>query len=113
MAEIQKRLEELQRKSETDLDHIERSALAFLHRAGFESLNVIGYTGKDKYEVWAAETIVWTTRRLRAGEWREALRGYGQLCGYKGQNGGFLPIGISDHVGAIQNALEARIGPRS
>ena len=92
---------------------------------------LINYQGKDRWEVWAAESIVWTARRLRAREtslrinppgdtWettqatREALRGWGQIREYRSTNGGYLPIGISDHATAIQNRLEAIISaPRA
>lgn len=111
MPEVERRLRELQSGShDNPLDQTERSALAWLHVRGIENLaSVIHYTGSDKYVVWAAETIVWTVRRLRAKENREAVRGWGQLCGYKGQNGGFLPANLSDACGVIQNKLEALV----
>lgn len=106
-AEVQRRLAELRDGAhDSDLDRAERFALCALDRAGFETLNVIGYTGSDRWQVWAYETIVWTARRLRGREYRAALRGWGQLREYVGRCGGFLPGGGSDHVVALQNALE-------
>jgi hypothetical protein len=107
-AEVQRRLAELRDRGTSDaLDAAERSALHFLDACGIETLaSTIHCTGKDKYAMWAAETIVWTVRRLRAKEYREAIRGWGQLREYRGSNGGFLPVGLSDHAIMIQNAIE-------
>lgn len=113
MSEVEKRLHELQAKSETALDHAERAALAWLHAQGVADLQgaVLRVEGPDRWPTWAAEAIVWTVGRIRAGERREALRGFGQIREYQGRNGGFLPVGLSDHVGTIQNLLEALICP--
>ena len=110
---IQRRLRELQDGSHTsNLDAAERAALHWLDRCGIVSSDaVLGYNGKDRWAVWASDALAWTARRLRMGELREALRGYGQLCEYRGRNGGFLPVGLSDHVATIQNALEDAIKP--
>jgi hypothetical protein len=114
MPEVESRLRELQSRRDLSvyphLDDAERGALYWLHRAGIENLaSTIHYTGPEKWVIWAAETIVWTVRRLRAGENREALRGFGQLKEYRGHNGGFLPAGLSDYVTVIQNELEGRL----
>lgn len=113
-SEIELRLNELRGRAVSDVDRCELAGLCFLNRCDVSTLDsVITYrveTNKDAHAIHAAESIVWTARRIRAGEWREALRGWGQIHHYRARNGGFLPIGISDCVGTIQNILEAKIG---
>lgn len=113
------RLEELRFRSfdrgHDDLDSAERAALLFLNRYGVEDLDkVISYSAEERWQVWAAESIVWTVRRIRAcynGEncWPEVVRGYGQIKEYRGRNSGYLTSSLSDHVIMIQNVLEKRI----
>jgi hypothetical protein len=115
-AEVQRRLRELQDGNhDTDEDRIERAGLWELNRMGFESLgSVTSYTGENKYEVWYFETLVWTARRLRGREYREAMRGWGQLHEYKvlaREHGAMLGTSV-DHVTTIQNALERQLGGR-
>lgn len=112
MQTVLERLQELQARSGDAFDAMERAGLYFLNISGVtheDSVEVLSFAGKDKWAVWAADSMVWTARRLRAGEYREAMRGWGQIREYTGRNGGFLPAGLSDHVYAIQNALEARL----
>src|SRR5579859_429664 len=93
-AEVQRRLAELQARSETEFDHIERKGLFVLDREGIENLaQVIQIPAEapNRWACWAAETIVWCARRLRNREYREAMRGWGQLAEYRGRNGGCLP----------------------
>ena len=98
-----------------DLDRVERSALNFLHVHGYtDQADTIHCQASDKerWAIWAADSIAWTICRIRAGEWREAVRGYGQIQSYKGHHGGFLPSGLSDHIATIQNRIESKILPR-
>lgn len=106
---MQRRLSELQARSETEFDRIERAGLYVLDREGFEALGSVTHMSAEapnRWACWAAETIVWCARRLRNGEFREAMRGYAQLAEYRGRNGGFLPYQMSDQFYAIQNCLE-------
>lgn len=113
MSEVEKRIAELANRGGDDLCHSERSALVYLRNAGYEDLaSVIRCEGKERYPVWAAESIVWTCRRLRAKEWREAVRGMAQIFEYKGRNGGFLPAGLSDHANMISNYIQDVISGR-
>ena len=97
------------RGKQDDLDRAELAGLYFLRQVtGIETEEamraLINYQGKDRWEVWAAESIVWTARRLRAREtslrinppgdtWettqatREALRGWGQIRSTAAQTG--------------------------
>ena len=140
--QIEARIDELRGKQD-DLDRAELAGLYFLRQVtGVETeeeiRNLINYKDTDpndptaptrtsRWEVWAAESIVWTARRLRMRErelrlggspydaaqaTREALRGWGQVREYRGANGGYLPIGIADHATALQNRLESIIAPR-
>lgn len=105
--DVEKRIVELQAGCKDDLDRAELGSLVFLRQSGIEHLNtVISYEGKDKWQVWAAESIVWTVRRIRGKEWKEVLRGWGQVREYRGYNGGFLPVGISDYAIVLQHILE-------
>jgi len=70
-------------------------------------------TDKERLHAWILETLIWTCARLDGGEYREALRGYGQAKEYRGRNGGFWPSGVcSDAAIDIQNHLEDLIAPR-
>jgi hypothetical protein len=122
-AEIQRRLRELQEGDHSDkpLDQIERFGLRMLDRMGYETLQACNNVSDPiRYEVWTYETLVWTARRCRAGEWKEALRGWGQAREYyalartvrhaaeESLTGRTHPCvaGTLDQIHAIQNYLE-------
>lgn len=111
MNNVKPRLDELRAKSDSsEFDRIERAGLFVLDREGVESCEEvinIPAESKNRWTCWAAETIVWCARQMRVGEWRAAMRGWGQLREYTGRNGGFLPYQMNDQAYAIQNCLEA------
>lgn len=109
--EIQLRLRELQEGDHSDkpLDQIERFALFMLDRMGYETLQACtATTGPTRDAVWTYETIVWTARQLRAGRWKEAMRGWGQAREYYALARRTHPCvaGTLDQIVAIQQYLE-------
>jgi hypothetical protein len=113
VSEVQKRLAELQAKSETDLDVAERHALGYLNTRGVTTLSeVINFQGPEKWAVWCAESIVWSARRARGKEWREFVRGMIQIAEYKGHNGGRLPYQLNDDISILSNYLQDVVSGR-
>lgn len=111
--EVLRRLEELQSGGhDSDVDRAERSALYFLHLMGVETLAStinVPAESKNRWAIWAAESIAWTADSIRRGEWKYALRGWGKLREEVGRNGGYLPCGLSDHVTTLGNIIEKRL----
>lgn len=88
------------------LVHYERSALFYLQSVGAPSNGAF-----LSWHAWAADSIVWTIGRLRAGYPHEAVRGLFQVYEYTGRAGGFLPAGLSDARDALRNHIEKLLRP--
>lgn len=87
-----------------------RTCLRALSRAGYtETLDTIHADGKDRWEVWALDSVIFACECLESLDPIGALRGLAQAKEYTGRNGGFLPAYIADAIRSVQDELERAI----
>jgi hypothetical protein len=94
----------------------ECSALHTLDGAGVEDLSTlleftVNMPQSSRYELWLADTIVWTMRKVRAGLLRDAFRGLLQMSEYCGRLGGWPDSTSHDCYTALMNYLQDKVAP--